>query len=58
MINKVTLGNVITLTKADLAEAVYKEHETATKKDAIKAVESFLYLSKSPLFAGDDLCKG
>lgn len=45
----------MTLTKADLAEAVYKEHETITKREAIKAVESFLRLSKNVLIAGDNL---
>ncbi|WP_163338401.1 integration host factor subunit alpha [Desulfopila sp. IMCC35008] len=45
----------MTLTKADLAEAVYKEHETITKRDAVRAVESFLRLSKNILIAGDDL---
>jgi integration host factor subunit alpha len=45
----------MTLTKADLAEAVYKKHDTITKKDATKAVESFLRLSKNALIDGDGL---
>lgn len=45
----------MTLTKADLVVAVYKNHENLTKKDATEAVETFLHLSKSALIGGSDL---
>lgn len=45
----------MTLTKANLAEAIYKKHEELTKKEAIEAVESFLRLAKSALIDGDSL---
>ncbi|WP_163340416.1 integration host factor subunit alpha [Desulfopila sp. IMCC35008] len=45
----------MTLTKADLVEAVYKEHSTMTKKAAVDAVETFLRLSKGALIDGSDL---
>lgn len=45
----------MTLTKADLVEAVYKGHDTMTKRASVDAVEAFLRLSKSALIDGSDL---
>ncbi|WP_163340228.1 integration host factor subunit alpha [Desulfopila sp. IMCC35008] len=45
----------MTLTKIDLAEALYKKNDTMTKKEATEAVASFLRLSKNVLIGGDDL---
>lgn len=45
----------MTITKADLAESVYKQHESFTKKDATEAVEAFLRISKRALIEGSDL---
>lgn len=45
----------MTLTKADLVESVYKNHEQLTKKEATEAVETFIHLSKSALIGGSDL---
>lgn len=45
----------MTLTKADLAETLYKKHDTMTKKEASRAVEALLRLSKNGLIDGNDL---
>lgn len=45
----------MTLTKADLAQEVYKSHPALTKVQATEAVESFLKLSKDTLISGSDL---
>lgn len=45
----------MTLTKADLVQQVYKNHENLTKAQATEAVESFLRLSKNSLIEGSDL---
>ncbi len=42
-----TIGKVkMTLTKADLVQQVYKNHNNLTKTEAVNAVEAFLKLSK------------
>ena len=45
----------MTLTKADLVQQVYKNHETLTKAQATESVESFLRISKNSLINGKDL---
>jgi integration host factor subunit alpha len=45
----------MTLTKADLAQQVYKNHDNLTKAQAVDAVEAFLKLSKNTLISGADL---
>jgi len=45
----------MTLTKADLVEQVYKNHDNLTKAQAVDAVEAFLKLSKNTLISGSDL---
>ncbi len=45
----------MTLTKASLAQQVYKEHESLTKRQATEAVESILRISKESLIGGSDL---
>jgi integration host factor subunit alpha len=45
----------MTLTKASLAQQVYKKHESLTKQQAAEAVESFLRISKASLIGGSDL---
>lgn len=45
----------MTITKADLAQQIYKNHENITKVQAIKAVEAFLKISKDTLINGSDL---
>ncbi len=45
----------MTLTKADLVQNVYENHDQLTKDQASQAVEAFLRISKECLFAGDDL---
>ena len=45
----------MTLTKADLVQQVYKEHESLTKEQATEAVENFLRISKDSLIGGSDL---
>ncbi len=45
----------MTLTKADLTEQVYKQHDSLTKKQAAEAVESILRISKDSLIEGSDL---
>jgi integration host factor subunit alpha len=45
----------MTLTKADLAQQIYKNHDNLSKAQAVDAVEAFLKLSKSTLISGSDL---
>ncbi len=45
----------MTLTKADLVQIVYEQHEQLTKAQAVQAVEAFLKISKDCLALGDDL---
>jgi integration host factor subunit alpha len=45
----------MTLTKADIVQEVYKNHDHLTKTEANKAVEAFLRLSKGSLIKGSDL---
>lgn len=45
----------MTLTKADLTQQVYKQHDSLTKQQAAEAVESFLRISKDSLISGSDL---
>ena len=45
----------MTLTKADLAQQVYDQHEELTKIEATDAVEAFLRISKDCLISGSDL---
>ena len=45
----------MTLTKADLIQEVYKQHDSLTKQQAAEAVESFLRMSKDSLIGGSDL---
>ncbi|MBW2658182.1 MAG: integration host factor subunit alpha [Deltaproteobacteria bacterium] len=43
------------LTKADLVQQVYKQHEGLTKTQATDSVEAFLQISKESLISGSDL---
>ena len=45
----------MTLTKADLIQQVYSQHEGLTKSQAIESVEAFLRISKDSLISGSDL---
>ncbi len=45
----------MTLTKADLIQQVYNQHEGLTKIQAIDSVEAFLTISKNSLIRGSDL---
>ncbi len=45
----------MTLTKADLIQQVYNQHEGLTKIQAIDSVEAFLSISKNSLINGSDL---
>ena len=45
----------MTLTKAELVQQVYKNHDSLTKAQATESVESFLRLSKDSLINGEDL---
>ena len=45
----------MTLTKADLAQQVYKKHHFLTQKEAAEAVETILRISKDSLISGSDL---
>ena len=45
----------MTLTKADLVQQVYKNHEGLTKVQAVESVEAFLRISKDSLINGSDL---
>ncbi len=45
----------MTLTKADLVQQIYKNHEELTKAQATEAVEAFLRISKDTLIGGSDL---
>ena len=43
------------VTKADLIQQVYKQHEGLTKIQATDSVEAFLHISKNSLINGSDL---
>ncbi len=45
----------MTITKADLVQQIYKNHEELTKAQAAEAVEAFLRISKDTLIGGSDL---
>ncbi len=45
----------MTLTKAELVQQVYKNHDSLTKAQATESVESFLKLSKNSLINGENL---
>jgi integration host factor subunit alpha len=45
----------MTLTKAGLAQQVYKQHNFLTQKEAAEAVETILRISKDSLISGSDL---
>ena len=45
----------MTLTKADLVQEIYKNHQSLTKSQASEAVEAFLRISKESLISGSDL---
>jgi integration host factor subunit alpha len=45
----------MTLTKADIVQEVYKNHNNLTRTEANTAVEAFLKLSKGTLIKGSDL---
>ena len=45
----------MTLTKADLVQQIYKNHEGLTKEQSTEAVETFLRISKDTLIGGSDL---
>jgi integration host factor subunit alpha len=45
----------MTLTKADLIQKVYQQHDNMTKQQATEAVVAFLRLSKDSLISGSDL---
>jgi len=45
----------MTLTKAELVQQVYKNHDSLTKAQSTEFVESFLSLSKKSLINGENL---
>ncbi len=45
----------MTLTKADLIQQVYKNHDGLTKTQAADSIEAFLRISKDSLINGSDL---
>lgn len=45
----------MTLTKADIVQQVYDNHDGLTKPQAIEAVEAILRISKDSLIDGSDL---
>jgi integration host factor subunit alpha len=45
----------MTLTKADLVQEVYKNHQELTKAEATESVETLIRLSKQSLIEGSDL---
>ena len=45
----------MTLTKADLVQNVYEQHDNLSKAEAVQAVEAFLKISKDCLAGGEDL---
>jgi integration host factor subunit alpha len=45
----------MTLTKADLVQEVYKNHQELTKAEATESVETLIRLSKQSLIDGSDL---
>ena len=53
---RITKGDFMALTKADLINKVYSSHQTPlTKKEARKALETILRTIKSSLESGDDV---
>ncbi len=45
----------MTLTKANLIQQVFEQHEGLTKTQTIKSVETFLRISKDSLIGGSNL---
>ena len=45
----------MTMTKADLVQQVYQDHENLTKAEATESVEALLRISKASLIKGEDL---
>ena len=45
----------MTITKADLAQQIYNNHEELTKIQATEAIEAFLRISKDSLIGGSGL---
>ena len=45
----------MTITKAELVQQVYKNHDNLSKTQAVDAVEAFLKLSKDTMISGSDL---
>ncbi|PID75623.1 MAG: integration host factor subunit alpha [Deltaproteobacteria bacterium] len=45
----------MTLTKADLIQKVYKNHQNLTKAQATESVEAILRIAKESLIGGSDL---
>jgi len=45
----------MTITKADLAQQIYENHDNITKVQAIEAIEAFLKISKNTLINGSNL---
>ncbi len=45
----------MTITKADLVQQIYNNHEELTKIQATEAVEAFLRITKDSLIGGSDL---
>ncbi len=45
----------MTLTKAELVQQVYKNHDSLTKAQATESVECFLRISKNSLINGENL---
>ena len=43
------------ITKADLIQQVYKNHEELTKAQATESVEALLHIAKDSLIKGEDL---
>ena len=53
---RITKGDFMALTKADLINKVYSSHQTPlTKKEARKAVETILHTIKSSLESNEDV---
>ena len=52
---QLAIEEYMTLTKADLVQQVYKNHEGLTKTQATESVEAFLRISKESLIMGSDL---
>jgi integration host factor subunit alpha len=48
-------GECMTITKDDLVQRIYQNHDNLTKAQAKEAVEAFLRISKNTLINGSDL---